>query len=210
MTRDSRRTISVVDYGVANLGSICNMLHKLGIETALVSTPDGISGATKIILPGVGAFDHGMTALADRGLVGPLRAKAHDDKVPILGICLGMQLLSKGSEEGSLDGLRLIEGVCVRFRFAPGSTLKVPHMGWNEPIPKRTSPLLNGLDWDARFYFTHSYHLVCDDPADVLASAMHGIEFTAMIHRDNVIGMQFHPEKSHRFGMTVLRNFCAM
>lgn len=210
MTERAKSTISVIDYGVVNLGSIRNMLRKLGFEVELASTPAAVSAARKIILPGVGAFDHGVNALAELGLIEPLRYKAADNSTPILGICLGMQLLGKGSDEGSLRGLGLIEGACVRVRMPHGSTLKVPHMGWNEPVPKRASPLLKGLDLRARFYFTHSYHLVCDDPADVLATATHGIEFTAMIERGNVMGVQFHPEKSHRFGMTLLRNFGAM
>ena len=210
MTESSKQIISIVDYGVCNLGSIRNMLRKLGCESEVAVTPEAVAGAKKIILPGVGAFDNGVAALKERGLIAPLRAKALEDKTPILGICLGMQLLGNGSEEGSLDGLGLIEGVCVHFRFPPRSTLKVPHMGWNEVVPKRTSPFLNGLALGARFYFTHSYHLVCDDPNDVLAISTHGTNFTAIVQRNNILGVQFHPEKSHRFGMTLLRSFGAM
>jgi glutamine amidotransferase len=210
MTEGSEQIISIIDYGVSNLGSIRNMLHKLGLRSELVATPEAVAGARKIILPGVGAFDHGVAALAERRLIAPLRAKALEDRIPILGICLGMQLLGMGSEEGTSGGLGLIKGACVRFRFAEGSPLKVPHMGWNETAPKRLNPLLSGLGAGARFYFTHSYHLMCEDPADVLATATHGIEFTAMVQRDNVAGVQFHPEKSHRFGMTLLRNFGAI
>ena len=202
--------ISVVDYGAVNLGSIRNMLHKLGFEVELISTPADVDQATKILLPGVGAFDQGISALAELGLVEPLRNRALEKKVPILGICLGMQLLGQGSEEGSLAGLGIIHGRCARFRLPAGSTLKVPHMGWNVPLIRRDSPLVHGIDPNARFYFTHSYHLVCDDPQDVLATVNHGIEFTAMIQRDNVMGTQFHPEKSHRFGMAILRNFGAI
>jgi glutamine amidotransferase len=118
-----------------------------------------------------------------------------------------MQLLGRGSEEGSLAGLGLIDGHCVRFRFGDERPLKVPHMGWNVLMPRRESPLFKGLDDQARFYFVHSYHLVCADASDVLATARYGIEFTAMVQRGNVWGAQFHPEKSHRFGMTLLRNF---
>ena len=202
--------ISVIDYGVANLGSILNMLRKVGAEGELVSTPEEVAKAERIILPGVGAFDHGMTALTERGLVAPLRKKALDDRVPILGICLGMQLLGQGSEEGSLPGLGIIEARCERFRFEHASTLKVPHMGWNALSPRRASPLLSGLDAHARFYFVHSYHIVCADPADVLATATYGVEFTAMVQQGQVCGAQFHPEKSHRFGMTLLGNFARM
>lgn len=183
------------------------MLRKLDFETTLVSTPAGIGQATKILLPGVGAFDHGISALADLGLVEPLREKALEGRVPILGICLGMQMLAEGSEEGRLDGLGVIQGRCVKFRLPPDSGLKVPHMGWNVPKFLRSAPLVRGYDTNARFYFTHSYHLVCDNQQDVLATVCHGVEFAAMIQRDNVMGTQFHPEKSHRFGMEILRNF---
>ena len=207
MTASTKTVISIVDYGVSNLGSIRNMLRKLGIDSELVATPAQVASARKLILPGVGAFDHGVANLMERGLIDPIKAKVLDEQVPILGICLGMQLLGKGSEEGSRDGLGLIEGVCVRFRLPEDSGLKVPHMGWNETVPRRESPLLTGLEVGARFYFTHSYHLVCEDTEDVLAVASHGPDFTAIIERKNVMGVQFHPEKSHRFGMTLLRNF---
>jgi imidazole glycerol-phosphate synthase subunit HisH len=210
MTCGPRQLISVVDYGVSNLGSIRNMLRKLGFDVEIVSTPDAVGRATKIILPGVGAFDNGAMALEERGLFGPLQEKARDPRVPFLGICLGMQLLGKGSEEGSRAGLGLIEGTCVRLRFPPAAMLKVPHMGWNVPIVKRPNPLITDAVADARYYFTHSYHLVCEDPADVAVTVTHGIEFTAMIHRANVMGVQFHPEKSHRYGMSLLRNFGAL
>lgn len=208
MNTNSYHIISIVDYGVCNLGSIRNMLRKLGIESELASTPDALSRAKKIILPGVGAFDHGVTALQERGLIAPLRAKVMGEKIPILGICLGMQLLGNASEEGGLKGLDFISANCVRFRFPKESVLRVPHMGWNEIMPRRRDRLLEGLDAGARFYFTHSYHMVCQRQSDVLASAVHGVEFTAVVHSENVMGVQFHPEKSHRFGMTMLRNFC--
>lgn len=202
--------ISIVDYGMCNLGSIKNMLHKLGLESELVASPAAVAKARKIILPGVGAYDHGVSALRERGLVEPLRRSVLEHGVPILGICLGMQLLGSGSEEGSRAGLGMIQGACIRFRFPEGSPLRVPHMGWNEIVPRRASGLLSGLDQGVRFYFTHSYHLVCEDASDVLAIANHGFEFTAMVQRGNVTGVQFHPEKSHRFGMTLLRNFGAI
>jgi glutamine amidotransferase len=201
--------ISIVDYGVANLGSICNMLRKLRFAYELVSSADGISNATKIILPGVGAFDHGMKALSSLDLISPLRERVIGDRVPILGICLGMQLLGEGSEEGSARGIGIVAASCVRFRFPPESPLKVPHMGWNELVVRRSSDLLNTLEDRSRFYFTHSYHLVCESQDDVLAHAVHGIEFTAAVQRENIMGVQFHPEKSHRFGITLLRNFGA-
>jgi glutamine amidotransferase len=202
------RTVAIVDYGVVNLGSIRNMLAKLGFAVDLVSTPDGVERAERLILPGIGAFDAGMTALETLGLVEALRARAAAGNGPFMGICLGMQLLSEKSEEGTRPGLGIIRGRCVRLRVpAEDRRLKVPHMGWNVVHSRREHALLAGLDPHARFYFTHSFHLMCDDPAEVLATVRHGIEFTAMIQRGAILGMQCHPEKSHRFGMTVLRNF---
>lgn len=202
--------ISVIDYGVSNLGSMLNMLRKVGAQAQLVSTAEELDRADKLILPGVGAFDNGIAALTERGLVEPLRKKALHDKVPLLGVCLGMQMLGRASEEGSMAGLGLIDAEARRFQFAADSAHKVPHMGWSLLAPRRASALNSGLDALTRFYFCHSYHLVCDDPADVLASASYGADFVAMVQHENVYGVQFHPEKSHRFGMALLRNFAAM
>ena len=193
--------ITIVDYGAVHLW------RKLGFETALVSTAEGIAQAKKIVLPGVGAFDHGMSTLTKMNLVDALRDKVLGEQIPTLGICLGMQMLGMGSEEGELEGIGLINGRCERFCLPPESGLKVPHMGWNIPTVLRETPLVAGLDADARYYFTHSYHFVCDDSQDVLATVNHGIDFTAMVQHDNIMGTQFHPEKSHRFGMAILRNF---
>jgi glutamine amidotransferase len=202
--------ISVIDYGVCNLGSMLNMLRKVGVQARLVATAEELERAEKIILPGVGAFDNGMGALRERGLAESLRTKVLRDKVPLLGVCLGMQMLGRRSEEGSLDGLGLVDAEAYRFRFAPGSTQKVPHMGWSLLAPRRDSGLLRGLDAGSRFYFCHSYHVVCGDPDDVLASADYGGDVVAMLQRDNVYGVQFHPEKSHRFGMALLHNFAGI
>lgn len=202
--------ISVIDYGVANLGSMLNMLRKVGVTAELASTPEALERAEKILLPGVGAFDHGMAALLQRGLVEPLKRKVNEDKVPLLGVCLGMQMLGKGSEEGALAGLGLIDAYCHRFSFEAGSKQKVPHMGWGLLAPRQESRLLSGLDAKARFYFVHSYHLVCAEQSDVLATARYGNEFVSMIQHDNIYGAQFHPEKSHRFGMALLKNFAEM
>ena len=202
--------ISVIDYGVCNLGSMLNMLRKVGAKAQLVSTVEELERAEKIILPGVGAFDNGIAALHMRGLAEPLRAKALRDRVPLLGVCLGMQMLGRYSEEGHMEGLSLIDAEAVRFRFAQDSGLKVPHMGWSLLAPRRESVLLHSLDSKSRFYFCHSYRLVCNDPADVLAGAGHGGDFVAMVQRDNIYGVQFHPEKSHRFGMALLHNFAEM
>jgi glutamine amidotransferase len=199
--------ISLIDYGVANLGSMRNMLRRIGAETELVSTPEGIARATKIILPGIGAFDHGVEALAARGIVEPLRKRVLEDRIPLLGVCLGAQLLGKRSAEGRLAGLGLIDARCERLPTDKSAGIRIPHMGWSEIRPLRADPILHGLDGRARFYFVHAFHVVCAHETDVLATARYGIEFTAMIRRDNVYGAQFHPEKSHRFGMRLLQNF---
>jgi glutamine amidotransferase len=202
--------IAVVSYGVCNVGSILSMLRRIGAPAAAVSAPEEIARADKILLPGIGAFDNGMAALTDLGLVEPLRERIAGG-VPMLGICLGMQLLGAGSEEGVRPGLDVIGGRCIRFRSQAASPLRIPHMGWNHLAPRQPgAALLADLDARARFYFVHSYHFVCDDPADVLATADYGGDFTAMIHRGTVWGAQFHPEKSHRYGMTLLRNFARL
>jgi len=200
--------IAVIDYGVGNLGSIRNMLKRVGHGCEVTRDPAVIAAADKIILPGVGAFDYAMARLNDSGLRPLLDRKAIEEKVPILGICLGMQLLTLGSEEGALPGLSWIDARAVRFPGGDG--LKVPHMGWNAVRPTRASPLTAGLEADARFYFVHSYAVQVEDPADCLLECRHGIRFAAAIHRDNIYGAQFHPEKSHRFGKRLLANFGAL
>lgn len=202
--------ISVVDYGVANLGSMLNMLRKAGAAAELVDSPEALARARKIVLPGIGAFDHGVAALAERGLVDVLRGKALEERVPLLGVCLGMQMLGLGSEEGVREGLGLIRMRCERFRLPEGSRLKVPHMGWSTIAPRHASPLLDGLDGEARFYFVHSYHAVCERDEDVLATSPYGVEFVSVVESGNVRGVQFHPEKSHRYGMALLRNFASL
>lgn len=199
--------ISVVDYGVANLGSILNMLKKIGVQASLVSRPEDVARAESLILPGVGSFDHGVAALQERDLFEAIIRRVRDDGIPILGICLGMQLLGLGSAEGSSKGLGLIEGYCERFNFNGAATPKVPHMGWNTLDQKKPGAILFGLEEAARFYFVHSYHMMCTNKEDVLATAVYGYEFTAMVQNEHITGAQFHPEKSHRFGMRLLANF---
>ncbi len=202
--------ISVIDYGVCNLGSMLNMLRKVGAEAQLVSTAAELERAEKLVLPGVGAFDNGMGALRERRLAEALRKRVLQDKVPLLGVCLGMQMLGRRSEEGGMEGLGLVDADVRRIRLAPDSKKKVPHMGWNLLTPRRDSLLLRELAARSRFYFCHSYHLVCADPGDVLATADYGGEFVAVLQHDNVYGVQFHPEKSHRFGMALLHNFAEL
>lgn len=201
--------IAVVKYGVANLGSIMNMLRRIGASARIVAEPDEVLSAERLILPGVGAFDAGMKALRNRGLVEPIRRRVSEG-VPLLGVCLGMQMLGHSSAEGPGEGLGLLDAHSVRFSFPTTDRLRVPHMGWGRLTSRQTSPLFAGMSEDARFYFVHSYHVVCRDQGDILAGCVYGIEFTAMVKRGNVYGAQFHPEKSHKYGMELLKNFATL
>ena len=199
--------LTIVDYRCGNSGSILNMLKKLGVPAVITSKPEDIEKADKIILPGVGAFDTGMANLRNLGLHDILNRKVLEDKTPVLGICLGMQLLAERSEEGELPGLGWLKGDIVRFKFnGPLNELRIPHMGWNSVSVIHENNLFKDID-EPRFYFVHAYHFRCDDPRDVLATTDYGYEFPASVHRDNIWGTQFHPEKSHRFGLHLLKNF---
>jgi imidazole glycerol-phosphate synthase subunit HisH len=197
--------IAIVDYGMGNVGSIRNMLAAVGAESIVTRDPAQMRAASRIILPGVGHFDLGMKNLHASGLVPVLRERALEARVPFLGICLGMQLMTRRSEEGTEPGLGWIDADCVRFAAAPG--FRVPHMGWNTVKPAHSSPLLEGLDAEPRYYFVHSYRVRCADRSDSLLEASYGADFDAAFERGNLRGVQFHPEKSHRFGMAMLRNF---
>lgn len=201
----------IVDYGMGNLGSILNMLKRVGISGTITSDPAQIAAAGKLILPGVGAFDNGMKNLGDAGLLPLLNKRVLEDRVPILGICLGAQLLLEGSDEGELPGLGWIRGRATKFDFADGDRrLKVPHMGWNVVEPRRDSKLFAGAEGEQRFYFVHSYYIACADPADALSATPYGKPFVSGVERGNVYGVQFHPEKSHKFGMRLLKNFAEL
>ena len=198
--------IGVIDYGMGNLGSILNMMKKIGAEARIAASPDDIAQSEKIILPGVGSFDHGMRNLEERGLRSALEDCVIRGGKPILGICLGMQLMTASSEEGNLPGLGWIDAVTRRFRF-DDPTMKVPHMAWNGVDVRRPGDLFEDVDSEPRFYFVHSYFVVCRQADDVLATTEYGHPFVSAFRRGNVMGVQFHPEKSHRFGMKLLRNF---
>lgn len=202
--------IAVIDYGVGNIGSVMNMFRKIGTTDVIFTSDEKIiRKADKLLLPGVGAFDRGMQSLKDSGLVPLLKESVLEEKKPLLGICLGMQLLTKGSEEGQLEGLGLIDADTVAFSFPQGSPYKVPHMGWNQVKVEKENPLLAEEDV-ARFYFVHSYYVKCHNPSDILGTTTYGIPFTCAVQHGNIMGTQFHPEKSHRYGMQLLKKFALL
>lgn len=199
--------IVIVDYGMGNLGSIHNMLKKVEVKSVISSDPKEIAKADKLILPGVGAFDHAMTNLSASKLMPLLNEKVLMEKIQLLGVCLGMQLLTKRSEEGSMPGLGWVDAETVRFRFESNKRLKIPHMGWNTVEVKRNDPLFKDMHEEPRFYFVHSYYVRCNDPSNVLTTTNYGEDFCSSFVKDNIRGVQFHPEKSHKFGMKLLKNF---
>lgn len=203
--------IAIVDYGSGNIRAIANIYQRLKIESYLAHEPSALIHATRVILPGVGAFDQTMGHLQDSGLRSALEDRVLGDGIPFLGICVGMQLLAKRSDEGALTGLGWIDADVKKFdlsRFT-GRT-RLPHMGWNDAAPRSGDPLFAGLEPSASFYFLHSYHMVCRDPSDELASADYGGRFTSAVRRGNIWGVQFHPEKSHQSGVRLLENFASI
>lgn len=199
--------VLVPDYGCGNLASVLRMCEKVGGSCNITGDPAALARADKIILGGVGAFDHGAGSLHDLGWVDALNEAVLQRCVPVLGICLGMQLMCGSSEEGSLSGLSWIDAAVRRFNLPADSALKIPHMGWNTISVVKPNSLVSMDDGEQRFYFVHSYHAVCNNPADVLATAHHGYDFTAAFCRKNIYGVQFHPEKSHSFGMALMKKF---
>lgn len=199
--------IAIIDYGIGNVSSIVNMLKKIGVEAILAKTTKDIELAEKIILPGVGAFDTGMRKLKESGLIDAILTHATKEK-PILGICLGMQMLGERSEEGIESGLGLIPFETVRFKLEDRKDLKIPHMGWDiVSMELKYDPILKGLDGIQRYYFVHSYHAKCDKNENILMNCEYGYQFPAAVKNNKIYGFQFHPEKSHKFGMALLENF---
>lgn len=201
----------IVDYGMGNVASIANMMKYVGVTVQISSDFSIISKADKLILPGVGAFDHGMKNLHQKDLLSILNESVIERKVPTLGICLGMQLMTQRSEEGLLPGLGWIDAETIKFKFScEQNKLKIPHMGWNNVKVCKNTRLFKNSDLEQRFYFVHSYHVVCKNTGDILAKTFHGYEFVSAIEYDNIVGVQFHPEKSHKFGMNFLRNWALL
>ena len=198
--------IMIVDVGLGNVGAIANMLKYIGVESFISSDSSDLHSCSKVILPGVGAFDSAVRALKGNNFFDPLKNVIHDGEIPLLGICLGMQILLESSEEGVEKGLGAIKGSVCRFN-ATDSLMKIPHVGWNYSTSEDPNAPLIGETNDARFYFTHSYHAVCDDPKNIIATSFYGYEFPSIIKNNNCYGVQFHPEKSHRYGMALLAKF---
>ena len=196
--------IVVIDYGMGNLGSIANMIKKVGHKSVITSDLEEIKNASKLILPGVGSFDNGMRNLAELGMIEVLNQKVLVEKTPILGICLGMQLMTKSSEEGNLAGLGWMDANTKKF---VSDTLKIPHMGWNIINHQKNSKLFDEMESEKRFYFVHSYCVSCTYSEDVLTTTPYTHDFISAFERENIIGAQFHPEKSHKFGMSLIKNF---
>ena len=198
--------IVIVDYGMGNLRSVLNKFKKIQTEAIISSNHDDIKNATKLVLPGVGHFANGMKNLKEFGLIDLLNEKVLKDKTPIIGICLGMQLLSNFSEEGNVEGLGWIKAKTIKFNLE-NSKLKVPHMVWNSISKNKESHLLKCIPNESLFYFVHSYHVICENQSDILTTTEYGINFTSAVQNENIFGTQFHPEKSHDVGLQMMKNF---
>lgn len=203
--------ITIIDYGLGNVLAFVNVYSRLNIPVTVAKCADDLCNATKLILPGVGSFDHAMQQLDQSGMRQPVEQLVLQQQMPILGICVGMQMLAKSSDEGSLPGLGWIDGKVKKFALAdmPRGT-NLPHMGWNDVIPVNAVALFKGLEQDARFYFLHSYYFECNDESNIMARTDYGVQFSSAVRHDNVYGVQFHPEKSHHYGSQLLSNFAEL
>ena len=203
--------IAIVDYGLGNIAAFASVYSKANIKVSVARTADDLKGASKLILPGVGHFDHAMRLLRQSGMLDALNQMVLGDKVPVIGVCVGMQILAKSSEEGGLPGLGWIDAHVRAFKSSDiARNLAVPHMGWNDVQPLSPNLLFDTLQTGARFYFLHSYYISCDRQEDVLATCNYGADFACAVRSSNIYGVQFHPEKSHSFGDRLLRNFAEL
>ncbi|WP_256822461.1 MULTISPECIES: imidazole glycerol phosphate synthase subunit HisH [unclassified Pseudomonas] len=203
--------ITIIDYGLGNIQAFVNVYKRLHIPVVVARSAQELQGASKLILPGVGAFDHAMERLNASGMRETLDELVLVKKVPVVGICVGMQILADGSDEGELPGLGWVSGRVRHFRSVPGlERLSLPHMGWNDVEPMSSNPLFKGFEEEARFYFLHSFYFECAQPSHAAARASYGLDFSCAVAVDNVYGVQFHPEKSHHFGVGLLKNFAEL
>lgn len=202
--------ITIIDYNMGNFAAIKNMLRKLGHDAVVTSDAEVLKKASKIILPGVGSFDYGIENLEKLGLVEVLNYKVLEEKTPILGVCLGMQLLTKSSEEGKKSGLGFIDAKTIKFKFGENSGLKIPSMGWNSIKLFQRLGILDSEYEHQRFYFVHSYYVLCNNKKDILATSNYGLDFVSAYQHENILGVQFHPEKSHKYGLEVLDKFAKL
>lgn len=200
--------ITIVDYGLGNIAAFANVYRRLNLPVSVAKNADQLKDASKIILPGVGHFDHAMELLDQSGMRETLDRLVTKQSVPVLGICVGMQILAKRSDEGAREGLGWVDAEVKSFRnWPPAKNIALPHMGWNDVRPMGGSRLFESLHTDARFYFLHSYYVTCERKEDVLAVSNYGADFACALNAGNIYGVQFHPEKSHRFGTRLLQNF---
>ena len=199
--------MTIIDYGMGNLNSIANMFKKIGVSSIITNKKEEINQSHKLILPGVGSFDKAMQNIKELDLLESLNNKVIFDKTPILGICLGMQLLTNSSEEGEEQGFGWLDAETKKFNH---QALKIPHMGWNSITIEKSSSMFNHLDKERRYYFVHSYYVECHDEKDILTTTDYGHPFTSMVEKGNIYGAQFHPEKSHAFGIELLTNFAKL
>jgi glutamine amidotransferase len=203
--------IAIIDYGLGNVKAFANVYKNLNLPAIIVKRPNELKNVGKVILPGVGAFDYAMQKLDQSGMRQFLDEMVIERNVPVLGICVGMQMLASSSDEGKLSGLGWIDGVVKRFNFSSlKKPLMIPHMGWNSINQLKKNSLFSGLDHDARFYFLHSYYFQCQKNEDNIAVTDYGGEFACAVNSENIFGIQFHPEKSHQWGIQLLANFAKL
>ena len=199
--------IGIIDYGVGNIKAFANIYKNLNIPFKIVKDISGFENITKLILPGVGSFDHAMTSLENSGMREKLDELVLEKKIPVIGICVGMQMLAKSSEEGTLNGLGWIDGIVKKFDKSKIKNAPLPHMGWNNLKIEKKNKIFDNLEENPRYYFLHSYYFECENKEDVIATATYGEKFDCMINHKNIYGIQCHPEKSHHNGMRLLKNF---
>ncbi|MCI3936823.1 imidazole glycerol phosphate synthase subunit HisH [Chryseobacterium aahli] len=203
--------ITLIDYGVGNINAFVNVYKRVNIPVKIAKNIQDLEGAQKLILPGVGHFNHAMSQLNNSGMRAKLDELVLEKKIPVIGICVGMQMMGNCSDEGNMEGLKWIDASVKKFDETKiNQVTRLPHMGWNDVKPKKDLALFKGLENDAIFYFLHTYYFECNNPDDIMAISHYGIEFACAVHHENKYGIQFHPEKSHHYGEILLHNFAKL